>query len=324
MKIGILGAGSIAIAMAKTLETLPENEAYAIASRDYEKALAFAEKYKVTKAYGSYEDMLKDPEVGLVYIATPHSHHYEHMKLCIEYGKNILCEKSFTVNAAQAREILELGKAKKLLVSEAIWTRYMPFRWKINEVLESGIIGEPYTLTCNLGYVTSQYQRIREPELAGGALLDVGVYVINFASMFFGDDIESVTSGCVKLDTGVDASNHIAIKYKDGKLAVIYSTILASTDRRGVINGSKGYIVIDNINNYEKIHVYNTNHELIAEYNRPEQITGYEYQVLSAVKAIKEGKLECPEMPHSEIIKIMEFMDNLRAEWGLKYSFKYE
>ena len=190
MKIGILGAGNIAGILAKTMAQMSEAECYAIAARSLDRAEDFRNKYGFQKAYGSYEEMLQDEQVELVYIATPHSHHYEHMKLCISYGKPILCEKAFTMNSVQAKEIVKLAKEKGIYVAEAIWTRYMPSRQIINEVIGSGILGQVSMLTANLSYDIDSKERIIRPELAGGALLDVGVYTLNFALMQFGNKID--------------------------------------------------------------------------------------------------------------------------------------
>lgn len=165
-KIGILGAGNIAGTLAVTMQGLSEVECYAVASRNLEKAQDFAKRYGFQKAYGSYEEMLADEAVELVYIATPHSHHYQHMKLCIEAGKHVLCEKAFTATRAQAEEIFRLAKERNVLVTEAIWTRYMPSRKIINDLLAEGVIGEVKTLTANLSYAISDKERIIRPELA--------------------------------------------------------------------------------------------------------------------------------------------------------------
>lgn len=319
MNIGILGAGNIAGMMARTLNGMEHAKSYAVAARDYDKAKEFAGKYGFEKAYGSYEEMLSDPEVVLVYVATPHSHHYEHMKLCLKHGKHVLCEKAFTANAREAREILELGKSKNLLVAEAIWTRYMPMRKTLDAILSSGIIGNVSSLTVNLGYVVGNFPRMQEPSLAGGALLDLGVYPINFASMVFGDKIKEVSSAAVLTEKGVDTSNSITFIYEDGKMAQIHSNMMTATDRKGIIYGDKGYIEVQNINNCEGIRVYDTAYKLVAEYDTPKQITGYEYEVEACMEAIGKNELECPQMPHAEIIRIMELMDSLRAEWGVKY-----
>lgn len=326
IRIAILGAGRIAGIMAATLNGMlkkkPEAfELYAIAARDAARAQAFAEEYHVTRAYGSYEAMVGDKAVDLVYIATPHSHHCEHIKLCLNHGKHVLCEKSFTVNAAQAAEVFALAEHKGLLLTEAIWTRYMPSRKMIDDLIASGTIGRPTMLTANLAYEITGKERIMKPELAGGALLDVGVYTLNFASMVFGDDVERMNSTMQMTDTGVDKQASISLCYRDGRMAVLATSAASFGDRSGVIFGDKGYITIDNINNPLKLTVQdnprgNTPARVIEA---PAQITGYEYEVEACLKAIAEGRTECPEMPHAESVHMMAVMDELRAQWGLKY-----
>lgn len=324
MNIAILGAGNIARTMAITLQPLKDVTCYAVASRDIKKAQVFADKYAFKKAYGSYTDMLEDPEVELVYIATPHSHHYEHIKMCLRHNKHVLCEKAFTTNARQAEEVIRMAEEKGLLLTEAIWTRYMPMRQRINNIVNSGIIGKPMSLSANLGYPITHNERLTSPKLSGGALLDLGVYVLNFASMVFGDEITSMTANCVRYETGVDSQETIMLTYADGKMASLYVTMLSQTDRRGFIHGSNGYIEIENINNYESVKVYNLERKVIAEYVAPLQVTGYEYEVQSAINAIKNHEIECPEMPHYETIFIMQLMDSIRAAWGIKYPYEVE
>lgn len=220
MKIGILGAGGIAVQMAKTVAGMKDVENYAVAARSFERAQAFAEKYGFSKAYGSYEEMLADPQVDLVYIATPHSHHYLHAKMCLEAGKNVLCEKAFTVNADQARKLFALAKEKNLLITEAIWTRYMPSRKMIDDIISSGVIGEVTAVTANLNYAISEVERIRKPELAGGALLDVGVYTINFASMVLGDKLKDVQATAIFRE-GVDMLDTIAMVFEGDRMATL-------------------------------------------------------------------------------------------------------
>lgn len=319
MKIGIIGAGHIAEIMAKTLCAMEDVVCYAVASRNLERAEAFAKQFGIVKAYGSYEELVADPEIELIYIATPHSLHYAHAKLCIEHGKHVLCEKAFTRNTKEAEEIIALAKSKNVLITEAIWTRYMPSRQIIDDLIRSGIIGKAVTLTANLGYVIWQKERIAEPSLAGGALLDIGLYPINFALMHFGKDIKEVTSTAILSDKGVDLQNSITINYKDGKMAILNSTVLAQTDRQGIISGDKGYMVIENINNCECIKVYDLQRRLIKNIEVPTQITGYEYEVRACMEAIQQGKLECEAMPHEETLYVMQFMDCLRKEWGVVY-----
>lgn len=319
MKMGILGAGNIAKTMAGTIRQMPEVTSWAVASRDLEKARAFAEEFGFTHAYGSYEELVSDPEVDLIYVATPHSHHFEHTKLCVEHGKAALVEKAFTQNAAQAKELLALAEEKGVLVTEAIWTRYMPSRKMISDLIESGVIGTPYSLYGTLSYPIQHKARIAEPALAGGALLDIGVYTLNFASMVFGDDVKEMKAEAVLSEKGVDLAENMTLIYQDDKMAVLHSDTRVSDNREGAVYGDKGYLMVQNINNCEKIFVYNNAHELIQEIEVPKQITGYEYEVLACKEALEKGMTECPQMPHSQIILMMETMDALRKKMGVIY-----
>lgn len=315
MKIAILGAGHIAETFAYTIKNTEGAECYAVASRSLEKAEGFAKKHGFEKAYGSYEEMLLDSNVQLVYVATPHSHHYMHMKMCIEHGKAILCEKAFTFNADEAKEICELASKAGVFVAEAIWTRYMPSRKMINDIIASGVIGKTYTMTANLSYVISDKERLIRPELAGGALLDVGIYCLNFALMHFGKDIDKIQSSVQMTETGVDGQETITIFYKDGRMASLYAGIYGRSDRRGAIYGDKGYLIVDNINNPLHVDVYDTSDNLIKRYDAPEQINGYEYELMECMQLIEAGKKESVSMPVSESIECMELMDDIRKLW---------
>lgn len=319
MKMAILGAGHIAGIMAKTIAHMDKAEAYAAAARELSRARAFAEEYGFAKAYGSYEEMLRDPAIDLVYVATPHSHHYEHVKLCLEHGKNVLCEKAFTINAIQAEELLNLAEKKKLLLTEAIWTRYMPMRFILNDLLESGVIGEAHSLTGNLCYVLDHLERNWNPALAGGALLDLGVYVLNFACMTFKSDIERVVSTCRFNRYGVDDQNSILLTFTDGKTATLHSSQIVSSERGGMIYGTKGYVAVENINNCQSLRVFDKDYRLIQEIKAPAQISGYEYEVEACIDALEKGLLECPQMPHAETLRMMRMMDQIRVGWGMKY-----
>lgn len=321
MNIGILGTGGIAHKMAYTLSKMNNVTLTAIGSRSKEKSESFAAEFGVEKAYGSYVELAKDDTLDLIYIATPHSRHFEDCMICLENGRNVLCEKAFTANAAQARQVLKYAEENGLFVSEAIWTRFMPMRYSLDSLIAGGVIGSITSLTANLGYSLAHVERLVKPELAGGALLDLGVYTINFALMTFGSNIKDIRSACVKNEYGVDSYNSIIMTFEDGKTAVLHSNMLANTDRRGIIYGNKGRIEFDNINNCEGISVI-LNDGPVSRYETPGQITGYEYEVTASLKAISQGKTECAEMPHSETIRVMEIMDGLRSEWGIKYPFE--
>ena len=320
-RIGIIGAGWIAEKMALALAQMKDIEVYAIASRSIEKAETFARKHNIPKAYGSYEAMLKDTDISLVYIATPHSHHYLHAMMALEYGKAVLVEKAFTANAEQAEQLITAAENKGLFITEAIWTRYMPLSHKVNEIMESGIIGDPRIISASLCYMMEHKERIVKPELCGGALLDLGVYTLNFARMYFGTDIIRTVSNCHLGPTGMDMHECISLSFADGRMANLQSGALCLNDRQGIISGTEGYIRIDNINCPESIEVWR-NYELVQKYTKPEDmVNGYEYQVIECKRCIEEGLLESPMMPHKETISIMRQMDALRDEWGVKYPY---
>ncbi len=322
LKIGIMGTGRIASVLANTMLQMPQVVLMGAASRSLEKAEEFAARFSIERAYGSYEELAKDPDIQLIYIATPHSEHCSNAKLCLENGKHVLCEKAFAANYAQAKEMTDLAEEKNLMITEAMWVRYMPMAKTLKEVLNSGIIGEPMTLTANLCYLVSDKPRLVKPELAGGALLDVGVYTLNFASIVFGDEITDIQSSVIKTDSGVDAQNSITLCYPGGKMAILNSSLRVLSDRMGIIYGTKGYLVVENVNNFESIHVYNTDRELIETHIRPEQISGYEYQIEASGEAIRNGWTECPQMPHKATLDVMKVMDELRRQWGIRYPFE--
>lgn len=319
LKVGILGAGHIARKMAATLQEMKEAELYAVAARELSKAEQFANEFQARKAYGNYEALADDPDIDLIYIATPHSHHFAPARMCLLKGKPVLCEKAFTANAREAEELIRIAQEKRVYLAEAIWTRYMPFSRTIHELTENGIIGKPMMLTASLGYPISQVERIIRPELCGGALYDLGVYPINFALMTFGGDIDKVTSTCVKNEAGVDMQNSITFTYRDGRMAVMQTTAFCASDRQGIVSGDKGYLVIDNINNPQLAVAYNADHQETARYTCPPQITGFEYQVLEAAEAIRQGAIEPASMPHAETLRVMRMLDSLRQEWGIRF-----
>ena len=255
-KIGIIGAGWIARKMAETIAELDGYSVSAIASRDIVKAKAFAKDCAIKKAYGSYEELVVDPAVDLVYVATPHSHHLCHASLAIEQGKPVLVEKAFTANEKEARQLVDLARRKGVFLAEAIWTRYMPMSFKIRELMDSGVIGKPVVLTATLCYPLQDKERVMRPELCGGALLDVGVYVLNFAKMYFGGEVEKTITNCRMGETGVDLHELISLCYKDGRMANLQAGALCLNDRQGIISGTEGYIRVDNVNCPERIEVY--------------------------------------------------------------------
>lgn len=318
IKFAILAPGGIANCMAEAVNQIEEIECYAVASRSYERAKNFVDKWGFQKAYGSYDEMVKDPLVELVYVASPHSHHYPYAKLCLEHGKHVLLEKAFTVNAAQAEELIKLARSKGLLLAEAFWPRYMPSRKMIDDLIAQGTIGEVHSVVADFGAPLTHVERLSNPELAGGALLDLGVYPINFALTIFTGKVQDIQSSAVMSPQGVDWMNGITLTFEDGKMAVLHSNMLSDMSNRGVIYGDKGYIEMGDLSNCSEIRVYDGNKKMTACYPVPEQINGYEYEALACVRAIRAGQVECPEIPHSETLRIMKILDAVREQWGFK------
>lgn len=330
VNVAILGAGRIAQAMANTLVKMASDpryadlvNPYAVAARDGERARTFADRYGIGVSYGSYEELVADPNVDLVYIATPHSLHAEQAMLCIEAGKATLVEKSFAANEAQARTVLDAAQKARVLCTEAIWTRYMPSRAMIDEIVDAGIIGEVRSLSADLSYPTTGKARMTDPALAGGALLDVGVYPLNFIDMAMrGRAPERVETSYVTYETGVDEQNATTLYYAGNVMATATSSMSAVGDRLGVIRGTEGYVVCENINNVERIGVFGRDHRPVVTRDVPEQLTGYEYEVAAAARALLAGKTECEEMPHADTLRIMALMDRIRGAWGLRFPFE--
>lgn len=323
MNIGILGAGHIAGKMADTIRGMDGRYCcYGVASRSLDKAQAFADRFSVARAYGSYEDMLADPAVDLVYIATPHSHHAAHAELCIMHGKPVLCEKSFTATASQAEHVLALARERRVFIAEAIWTRYMPSRRIIRQIVDSGVLGRVHSIQADIGYPLGAVERLNRPELAGGALLDVGIYPINFALMAFGDAFEGVDAHAAMSAAGVDLIDSITLTWPDGRLASLHATMLTPTGRMGYIYGEDGYLAVTNINNPERIVRYDREHNPVEEYPVPAQISGYEYEVEACRRALEAGALECPQITHSQTLAVMHLMDTIRVQWGMRYPFE--
>lgn len=320
IKVGILGLGGIAKKMADTVNKTEGATLYAAASRSMDKALDFAGIYGAEKAYGSYEEMARDDNVDLIYIATPHAFHAENALMCLENGKHVLVEKPLAANAEQAVKVFAAAKEKGLFAGEAIWSRYQPIQKKLNEIIDGGVIGEVTCVTAFTGGAMTEVKRLAEPELAGGALLDVGIYPLNFASMIINEPVIRVDTNAVLSDKGVDLQNSFTLSYASGKMAVLGSSMVSEMDSRGVIYGTKGRIEAEFIIDIARLTVYTDKGTEIIE--RPPQITGFEYELASAVKAIGEGKIQPDEMPHRETVKMMRIMDGLRKRWGVVYPFE--
>ena len=222
-------------------------------------------------------------------------------------------------NYAQSADVVRLAHERKVFLAEAIWTRYQPAVSIIRNLIAEGRIGTPRMVTATLGYSMGDKPRIMRPDLCGGALLDLGVYGINFVRMFFPADIVNIESQCVKSATGMDITNAFCFVLADGVLANVQSSASCVGDNIGVIAGTDGNLIVDNINNPQRITVNTHDREFVENIYVPKQITGYEYQFLACRDAIAEGLLEPREMPHAETLFVMQLMDGLRRRWGVRY-----
>lgn len=324
MKVGIIGTGWIAEKAAITLNGLKACEAYAVGSRSQDKADAFAKKWNIPRAYGSYSELIADPDIDLIYVGTPHSHHYDVTKEALLAGKPCLVEKAFMANARQTEEIIKIAREREVFLAEAIWTRYQPVVKTVRDLIASGRIGTPRLVTATLGYSMGNKERIMRPDLCGGALLDLGVYALNFARMFFPADIVSIDGTCVKSVTGMDLTNAMTLVLADGMLCNLQSSAQCVGDNIGVIAGTEGNLIIDNINNPQTITVNGPDRTYIETIRVPQQITGYEYQFLACRQALMDGLQEPHEMPLDETLYIMQLMDGLRRKWDVRYPMDEE
>lgn len=319
MNVGIIGAGHIAEKAATTLAAMDDMQCLAIGSRSLEKASAFASRFGVARAYGSYEELLADQDIELVYIAVPHSVHFAVTRDAILAGKHCLVEKSFMLNATEAAGILALARERGVLVAEAIWPRYMPVRKMALDVLASGIIGKPKMVTATLAYNVSEKERVLSPALGGGALLDLGVYLLTFLRMYCPAPVEKINTTCILSNTGVDATENITLVLADGTLASLQASGWCQGANEGVIAGTTGYLVFDDLINPTCLRICRKRHIVEKEIPVPRQITGFEYQFRACRDAIRAGALETSAMPHAEILYVQHLMDRLRAEWGVRF-----
>ncbi len=323
INVAILGAGNIARAMATALAGIKDRVTlYAVASRSLEKARDFAKTWGFEKAYGSYEEMAKDEAVDLVYVATPHSEHFKNTMLCIENGRNCLVEKAFCANQKQSRELIEFAKERGVLLAEAMWTRYQPAMKVIKDLLDSGTIGKTNYLESDFSVPISWVERLVNPALAGGALLDLGVYSITVPAMLWGTDISKVKSEVVKTETGVDATTIVTFTYKDGRVAKAKCSSFDEESNYAKVVGDRGYIVFGPINAPDHVEIYDTDGTLLDKLDTSPGINGYEYEVLECCDAIINGNLETKSMPHKETLRIMGWMDSIRNHAGIVYPFE--
>lgn len=318
-KFGMIGTGHMAERMADTIRQMKDVELYAVAARTKERAKTFAETYGAAKYYGSYQAVMEDEEVQLIYIATPNHLHYEHARACIQHGKPVLLEKPFTLNEQQAQALIDLAEMNQVFLCEAMWVRFMPLISRLKGEIERGRIGEVVSVTGDIGYDLKDKMRVNRLDFGGGALLDIGVYPITFALQILGTEIDNISTSMVRMNSGVDAQEFVNLVYTSGAMAGLYSTMLSGTDKQGKIYGTDGYIIVDDINNYSGYRVYDKQGTLVETVERPEQISGLEYEVEACIQAIRNRKLECVQMTHGDSLFLMRLLDTIRKTWNMKF-----
>jgi dihydrodiol dehydrogenase / D-xylose 1-dehydrogenase (NADP) len=312
---GILAPGKISHKFIKGLSVLKDAQVAAVGSRSMERAADFAKQYNIPKAYGSYEELVNDPDIDIVYVATPHPSHKDCTLLCLKAGKAVLCEKPFTVNTAEAEEVIKYAREKKLFLMEAMWTRYKPTTVKAREWLSQGAIGEVRMLKADFGFrgEWNPEGRLLNPELGGGALLDVGIYPVSFASMIFGTPVK-ISSMAHIGETGVDEQFSVLLGYEGGKIACLNGAVRTDLVNDVWIFGTEGSIHLPNFI-WAKSAILSVKGKEPVVYEPEIEGNGYNYEAEEAMRCLREGKLESEIMPLDETISIMKTMDRIREEW---------
>lgn len=323
IKWGIMAAGSIAESFAGDLAHAKNGEAYAIGSRNLEKAEAFAAKFGIPKAYGSYEELVADPDVDAVYVATPHPYHKENVMTALRAGKAVLCEKPFTVNASELEELVAYARERKLFLMEAMWTRFLPVIRRVREWLAAGRIGEVRLVKADFGFDAgwNPAGRLLNPELGGGALLDAGIYPISFASMVLGPHPQSVQSSAHLGATGVDEHFSVLLTYGNGAIASLNGAVRLAIGNDAYIHGTNGKIYVPGFLNATSATLYVDGEE--PETVRDDRVfKGYTYEAEAVGQALHAGLTESSDISLDESLSILRLMDQIRGQWGLKYPFE--
>lgn len=317
---GILGTGRIATAFAEGLTSLPDAELAAVGSRSAGAAAGFAERFGAARHHGSYAALAADPDVDIIYVATPNALHHANSRLCLEAGKAVLCEKPFTLNAAEAHDLVQLARARHLFLMEAMWTRFLPALLEVRRLVSEEAIGELRLLSADFGFSKEYdpHHRLFNRSLGGGALLDVGIYLLSLAFFFFGAPAQ-IQSQAHLGPSGVDEITGLLLGYHNGGIAQLAAAITTTTPQEATLIGSAGSI---------RLHAEwwrATRYTITANGRPPETIdvpfqgNGYCHEAAEAMRCLRAGSLESTLMPLDETLAIIETMDRLRAGWGLRY-----
>lgn len=311
-KWGMLGAGRIAQKFAEGLKILPNAELYAVAARSYDRANEFKEVHGFAKAFGSYEEMLADPELDIVYISTTNNFHYEHTMLCLDAGKAVLCEKPFASNLDQVKEMIAKSEEKKVFLMEALWSRFIPSMLELKSQVEKSTIGKPFLLQCNFGFISpfDPYNRVYDPALGGGSIPDIGIYPI-FVSMFlFGKPI-SIQVTSVPAPTGTDWTSAIVFKHEKKEISVLTSSFEMLLDNEARVYGEKGHLKLHRMFHMPTRLSFIANNGTEYEVSLDQSGNGYNFEAEEVMRCLDEGRVESPDMSHAFSLELMEVIDEV-------------
>jgi predicted dehydrogenase len=321
---GILGAGNIAKKLAADIALVDNAQLVAIGSRSKEKATQFASAFSIPHIHDSYEDLARNPEVDVIYVATPHSHHHENTLMCLENNKAVLCEKAFAVNYRQAKEMVEKAREKKLFLMEAMWTKFLPHYNKMKSIVDSGQLGNISSVLINFGFKprTPVPARLFDPALAGGTILDIGVYNDFIAMSVLGrpDEIEAYMSPA---STGIDEQCSIVFRYKNGAMAQLFSSFVAHLPTEADVNGSDGRLRLTHRfyapESTLEFYPEKMDSKQLVPFNSPQQGWGYQYEVKHVCDCLERGMKESDVMTLDNTLEMMQVLDEIRMKAGIRY-----
>jgi len=318
---GILSTGAMARTFARNLKLAQGAELAAVASRTQEKADAFGDEFSISNRYEGYAQLVADPAVDVVYIATPNSMHKEHTLMSLESGKAVLCEKPFATHAAEAQAMITCARERKRFLMEAMWTRFLPLMVKVRGFLADGVLGDVRMLTADFGFRAKDDEMteiLMNPAFGGGSLLDVGVYPLSLAWMVFGPPSSLATLAHLG-DTGVDEQAGMILGYGGGQLALLHSSIRTTTPQEATIMGTEGRLRIHapfwRSSKMTMVDEGGVGHVIEA----PFEGDGYQFEATEVMNGLRGGSLESAVMPLDESLDIMRTIDRIRAQWGLRY-----
>lgn len=322
LRWGILAPGGIARSFATALRAASGQALQAVASRSLSRAQAFADEFAVTTAYGSYDELVADPDVDVVYVASPHSEHRAHALLATAAGKPVLVEKAFARNGNEARDILESAAAAGVFAMEAMWTRFLPHIDVVRRCLEDELLGEVHTVHADHGQRLHPDgpARLSEPSLAGGALLDLGIYPVSFAHFVLGDFVDVTASG-TRTDKGVDAQASIGVTSSRGAMGVLGATMLTKTSTRAAVCGTEARLEIDG-NFYAPqavVRLVDNDGTELDRFTNPDPRHGLHFEACEVARQVTAGASESPLLPLAETLAIMDALDDVRAQIGVRF-----